>query len=63
MCEVLLYRVHHMMVGFDHNIEAAPGTNPLVVKIPKELESGKEKRKWSKSVRMASSLPDASPPH
>ena len=53
-----------MMVGFDHNIEAAAaGTNPLVVKIPKELESEKEKRKWSKSGQMASSLPDASPPH
>ena len=52
-----------MMVGFDHNIEAAAaGTNPLVVKIPKELESEKEKRKWSKSGQMASSLPDASPP-
>ena len=48
MCEVLLYRVHHMMVGFDHNIEAAAGTNPLVVKIPKELESEKENANGAK---------------
>ena len=39
-----------MMVGFDHNIEAAAGTNPRFPKgnVEKELESGKENANGAK---------------